>query len=195
LSQLENTSAHPTAEPTRSWKTVLALGVLTTIVGIVLVLNLAVTALVITLLVGVTLIIAGIERIISSGRARHRILAIVIGVVGIILGVIAISAPGITLVAVAFAVGIGFLVSGAVGELLGLQTSQTKGRTWLLLTAVLDIVIGVLALALPGPTILVLCLVFGIRAIIAGLSDIAYAWSLRRSATAGPASPGRAVAA
>src|SRR4051812_5438326 len=104
LSQLENTSAHPTAEPTRSWKTVLALGVLTTIVGIVLVLNLAVTALVITLLVGVTLIIAGIERIISSGRARHRILAIVIGVVGIILGVIAISAPGITLVAVAFAV-------------------------------------------------------------------------------------------
>lgn len=174
-----------------SWKVMLFLGTLTIVIGVILTFSLFTAALVITVLIGLAFISAGIERIVHSKDTRHRALAVVVGLVGIVVGVIALVSPGLTLSAVALFVGIGFIVAGVAGIALGSVASGREGRVWLIATGVLDVAVGVGALAWPGPTIIVVCLLFGIRTIAAGLMDVSHALAVRRSAgtDAAPAVP------
>ena len=45
----------------------------------------------------------------------------------------------------------------------------------------LDVVVGVLALAWPGVTIVVFSLLFGVRTLLAGIADITYALAARHA--------------
>jgi uncharacterized membrane protein HdeD (DUF308 family) len=177
----------------RPWKAVLALGILTAVVGVVLIVFPVVAAFALNLVIGVTLVVAGAERLIESRRPGNRALGLFLGVAGIVLGVLALLAPRLTLTVLVAVVGWSLLLTGVAGISTGIARRRRPGGVWLLVTGVLDVVVGVLALAWPGVTIVVLSLLFGVRTLLAGVADITYALAARRAeAATGSERPGPA---
>jgi uncharacterized membrane protein HdeD (DUF308 family) len=133
MSNLDPVVSPSSAPIDRPWKPVLALGALTLAVGVVLTLNLFAAAVAINLVVGVTLVVAGLERLIDNRRARNRALALIVGLIGIALGVLALL-PRVTLTVLAFTVGIGLVLAGMAGIAFGLAVRRERDGIWLLVT-------------------------------------------------------------
>jgi uncharacterized membrane protein HdeD (DUF308 family) len=165
----------------RPWRPVLALGFLTAVVGVVLTAFPVVAAFALNLVIGVTLVVAGAERLIESRRPGNRALGLFLGVAGVVLGVLALLAPRLTLTVLVAVVGWSLLLTGVAGIVTGTALRRSRGGVWLLVTGVLDVVVAVLALAWPGVTIVVLSLLFGVRTLLAGVADITYALAARRA--------------
>jgi uncharacterized membrane protein HdeD (DUF308 family) len=134
MSNLDPVVSPSSAPIDRPWKPVLALGALTLAVGVVLTLNLFAAAVAINLVVGVTLVVAGLERLIDNRRARNRALALIVGLIGIALGVLALLLPRVTLTVLAFTVGIGLVLAGMAGIAFGLAVRRERDGIWLLVT-------------------------------------------------------------
>jgi uncharacterized membrane protein HdeD (DUF308 family) len=104
------------------------------------------------------------------------------GILALAVGVTALAWPGITVLAlvVLFAV-YAFMASGL--EAVRAFSSRTAGPVFgHLLVGLIDLAAGVLALAWPGPTALVLVLIVASWAVIAGVTEVAAAVRGRESA-------------
>ncbi|MGO8956909.1 MAG: HdeD family acid-resistance protein [Streptosporangiaceae bacterium] len=104
------------------------------------------------------------------------------GILALTVGVTALAWPGITVLAlvVLFAV-YAFMASGL--EALRAFSSRTAGPVFgHLLVGLIDLAAGVLAMAWPGPTALVLVLIVASWAVIAGVTEVAAAFRGRESA-------------
>ncbi|MEJ2885485.1 HdeD family acid-resistance protein [Actinomycetospora aeridis] len=106
------------------------------------------------------------------------------GVLGILVGVIALFYPGLALLGVAFALGLGLIIQGAleIGVAWRAETGST-GRGWLAAFGVLALVAGILVLFQPGGGILVLAWGLILWFIIAGVHDLLVAGSEREHRT------------
>jgi uncharacterized membrane protein HdeD (DUF308 family) len=97
---------------------------------------------------------------------------ILLGILGVIVGVIAIAWPGVTILALVILFAIYAFIAA------GLQTmrafsSGTAGPVFgHLLLALIDLAAGVVAVIWPGPTALVLVLVVAIWAFVTGFGEI-----------------------
>jgi uncharacterized membrane protein HdeD (DUF308 family) len=97
---------------------------------------------------------------------------ILLGVLGVIVGVIAIVWPGVTIAALVILFAIyAFIAAGL--QAMRAFSGRTPGPVFgHLLLALIDLAAGVVALAWPGPTALVLVLVVAIWAFVAGFAEI-----------------------
>jgi uncharacterized membrane protein HdeD (DUF308 family) len=174
------------------WWLFMLLGVAAVVVGIILVLDLAVAVETLALLVALGLIFTGVGELVAQDRYRSG-LSIAAGIGLVAAGIVAMVWPGITLWVLAVIAAVGLLVSGAV-RLAGAMMFDAPGRGWLLLGGALSVVVGLMALAWPGATVLVLALLLGIRTVIYGAAEIAYALALRDIRASGGRRPGAAPA-
>jgi uncharacterized membrane protein HdeD (DUF308 family) len=158
------------------WWAFLALGVVSVIVGFLLVLDLFAAVATLALLVAVGLVVSGIGELMTAGRYRS-VLGIVAGVVLVVGGVLAAVWPDITLWALAVVVGINLIVSG-VARIMGAVQLRVEGWGWLLFGGILSLVIGVLALVWPDATILVLGILLGLRILLFGIAEIMFGLAL-----------------
>lgn len=103
------------------------------------------------------------------------------GVIAVLFGILALSRPDLTLLTftVLFA---GFaLVSGVVLVVGAFQERSTNDDWWIsLMTGLVSLGAGVIAMVHPGLTTLVLVLMIGAYALISGVLDIAAAVRLRK---------------
>ena len=101
---------------------------------------------------------------------------IVRGILAVIVGIIALAWPSVTVLALVILFAVyAFMASGL--EAAQAFSSRTAGPVFgHLLLGLIDLAAGVIALAWPGPTALVLVLVVGIWAFIAGLVEISAAF-------------------
>jgi uncharacterized membrane protein HdeD (DUF308 family) len=175
---------------TSKWWAFLALGVVSVVVGFLLVLDLFAAVTTLALLVALGLVVTGIGELMTAGRYRS-VLGIVAGVVLVVGGVLAAVWPDITLWALAVVVGIDLIVSG-VARIMGALELRVEGWGWLLFGGILSLVAGVLALVWPGATVLVLGILLGLRILLFGLSEIMFARALHE-AHSSLDSPGSAV--
>jgi uncharacterized membrane protein HdeD (DUF308 family) len=158
------------------WWAFLALGVVSVIVGFLLVLDLFAAVATLALLVALGLVVSGIGELMTAGRYRS-VLGIVAGVVLVVGGVLAAVWPDITLWALAVVVGINLIVSG-VARIMGAVQLRVEGWGWLLFGGILSLVIGVLALVWPDATILVLGILLGLRILLFGIAEIMFGLAL-----------------
>ena len=101
---------------------------------------------------------------------------ILLGVLGVIIGIIAIAWPGVTIAALVILFAI-YAFIGAGLQAMRAFSSRTAGPVFgHLLLALIDLAAGVVALVWPGPTALVLVLVVGIWAFVASFAEIAAAF-------------------
>ena len=106
------------------------------------------------------------------------------GLLAVAVGIIALAWPQVTVLALVIVFAVyAFIAAGL--QAVQAFSSRTAGPVFgHLLLGLVDLAAGVIALAWPGPTALVLVLIVGIWAVIAGIVEIAAAF--------GPASrPGR----
>jgi uncharacterized membrane protein HdeD (DUF308 family) len=97
---------------------------------------------------------------------------ILLGVLGVIVGIVAIAWPGVTILALVILFAI-FAFIGAGLQAARAFSGATAGPVFgHLLLALIDLAAGVVALVWPRPTALVLVLVVAIWAFVAGFAEI-----------------------
>jgi uncharacterized membrane protein HdeD (DUF308 family) len=177
------------ARASSKWWLFLALGVATAVLGFILMLDLFAAARTLALLVALGLVLTGVGELITAGRYESR-LGLVAGAVLVVGGVLAAVWPDITLWVLAVLTGIDFILSG-IARIVGALSLRVEGWGWLLFGGVLSLAVGVLALAWPGATILVLGLLLGVRMLFFGIAEIMFARGLHRigSTPAAPPAP------
>lgn len=158
------------------WWLFLLLGAAAAVLGVLLIFDLFTAVRTLALLVAFGLIVTGLGELVSAGRYRST-LGIVAGVVLILAGILAALWPGITLWVLAVVTGIGLIVSGAA-RIVGGLALRVEGWGWLFVGGVLSVGIGFLAIAWPDVTVLALGLLLGIRMLLFGVAEMAFAFAL-----------------
>jgi uncharacterized membrane protein HdeD (DUF308 family) len=166
------------------WWAFLLLGIASAVVGLILMLDLFTAVTTLALLVALGLVLTGVNELISAGRYGST-LGLIAGVVLIAGGILAAVWPDITLWALAVVVGIDLIISG-VARIVGALSLRVEGWGWLLFGGILSLVVGVLALAWPEATILVLGLLLGLRLLLFGIAEIMFALALHHAGEALP---------
>jgi uncharacterized membrane protein HdeD (DUF308 family) len=131
--------------------------------------------------IGVLFIVQGVADALTTGfDALVRRANIITGLLSIAAGVAIIVWPGPGLLAVAIFLGAWLIVTGTLAATGSFATRKLWSDWWLLLVlGVLEIALGVLALANPGATLAALITVAGIWAIAVGVMRIVLGFELR----------------
>lgn len=104
------------------------------------------------------------------------------GVLAILFGVFAIMWPGLTLLSLVALFAAYALISGVISVVGAIRMRKRDDDWWLpLLLGLVSIGAGVIAIAHPSLTALVLVLVIGANALITGVLDVATAIRLRKT--------------
>ena len=113
---------------------------------------------------------------------RIQAFLVIRGILALIFGVLVLSLPPATVAASLIMVfAIFAIVDGTLAVIGALASSSTYEDWWLLLLAgVLGIIICVFTLARPGVTAIVLVMYIGLRALLMGVMEIAFAVRIRK---------------
>jgi uncharacterized membrane protein HdeD (DUF308 family)/acetyl esterase/lipase len=178
----------PSASRVPRWA-VLVLGVVTVIIGAILVTRPFQSLAILVLLVAAGLVLTGFADLADQTDAPDQRVATALGITWVVLGIAALVWPSLSLATLAIVVALALIVGGAV-RLLPAIRGDADQRVAALLLGVASIVLGVVALGWPDITLLVVAVVFGIRLVLYGLALIA---RVVRPAdpTASPSQPGR----
>jgi uncharacterized membrane protein HdeD (DUF308 family) len=168
-------------QATSRWWLYLALGVLSIVVGGLLLFDLFAAVRTVALLAALGLVLTGASELVSAGR-YHSTLGLVAGAVLVLAGVAAAAWPGITLWVLAVLAGAGLVVSGAA-RVVGAVMLRVEGWGWLLVGGAASMVVGLAALAWPDATILALGILLGARMALFGLSEVMFALALHAGRT------------
>jgi uncharacterized membrane protein HdeD (DUF308 family) len=171
----------------RHWGWVLFYGVITLLAGVVALAWPGATLLVIAVLFGVQLIIAGIFRFAAAFAADDasggtRVLYALLGVLSVIIGLYAVRHILLTLLALVLLLGIFWVVNGTIELFTALSRRGMPARGWTAATGVLSLLAGVVVLIYPGPGLFSLTIVLGVWLLIYGVMEITAAFRLRRLA-------------
>ena len=161
------------------------------VIGIVLLFNPVAAARTLALLLGLSFVIGGLLEIaVGWGAEKRRWASVVLGAVLVIGGVLAAVWPGITLFTLALITGLSLIIHGAARVGLAvIARHEIPGWGWLVLAGAVNVVIGVLAIAWPEATVLVLSLILGAQIAAFGVLLLVSAFAHRRPrASARPAS-------
>jgi len=108
-----------------------------------------------------------------------RVLFALLGVLSLIIGLYAVRHVLITLLALALLLGIFWVVSGTVELFTALSHRGMQGRGWTAFMGILSIVSGIIVLAYPGISLLVLAVVLSIWLLVFGAMQITLAFRIR----------------
>ena len=174
----------------RHWGWVLAFGIITVLLGIIALAWPGRTLLVVAVLFGAQLIVMGIFRFVNAIASEdltsgNRALLALLGVLSLIIGLYAVRHVLVTLVALALLLGIFWIVSGAVELFMVLSHQGMKQRGWNAIMAVISVVAGIIVLAYPDISLLVLAVLLSIWLVIFGVMEISIAVRIRSLGASG----------
>ena len=168
-------------QATSRWWLYLALGALSIVVGVLLLLDLFAAVRTVALLAALGLVLTGASELVAAGRYRS-VLGIIAGAVLVVGGLAAAAWPDITLWALAVVTGIGLVASG-VARIMGALSLRVEGWGWLLVGGAISVVVGIMALVWPGATILALGVLLGLRMVVFGVSEVMFALAVHAGRT------------
>src|SRR3954454_15249784 len=150
--------------------TVGILGLATVVLGIVLLFNPVAAARTLALLMGFALILGGLLEIAAGWDTSRRTASAVLGGVLAVGGLLAIFWPGVMLWTIALITGLSLIIHG-IGRVGVAVTAREEipGWGWLALAGGLGVILGVVAVAWPEATVLVLSLILGAQITVFGL--------------------------
>jgi len=165
----------------RNWSMLLLNGALLVVAG-VLIFSIDWTLRELATFIGALFIIQGVVEALTTGiDARVRRANVIAGLLSIAAGILIIAWPGPGVLAVAIILGSWLIVSGTLGIAGAFAARRLLPDWWLLLIlGVVEIPLGVLALAAPGATLAALITVAGIWAVVVGVMRIVIAFELKR---------------
>jgi uncharacterized membrane protein HdeD (DUF308 family) len=161
-------------------------GVLGAIAGVLAIVYPELTLLALALIAGINLMILGVMSLVDAfsgdGDTATRVLASLLGLLGIIAGLVVIRRPGESLLAILLVLGIWLVVTGIVDLVRAIVSPLFRGMR--LLTAVVDLALGGLILALPDESLGTLAVLIGIAFIVRGVLSVVRGIQLRKAVPA-----------
>jgi uncharacterized membrane protein HdeD (DUF308 family) len=182
---METTTA-PTLLP-HLWKSTLLSGVLAVILGILMLAWPGKTLVVAAVLFGAYLLVSGIAQVIFAFSlnvsAGGRILLFISGAASLILAVLAFRhfGEGYAILLLAIWIAVGFIFRGVATTVSAISDPVLPGRGWQIFFGVISILAGIVVLASPFESILILTTVVGIWLIVIGAFEIVSAFGIRKA--------------
>ena len=149
----------------------LLVGIVATVLGLALLAQPFTSVALLTFLLAAAAVVTGVGRILAARDGGTGILDICLGAVWVALGVAVVLWPGLSVRGLAVLVGLGLVVAG-VGDVVAAARGSIDERLASGLRGVATLVFGVVALAWPDVTLLVVAVVFGARTVLFGLSEV-----------------------
>ncbi len=169
-----------------AWPALLAGALGCVVVGILLLAWPKATLAIVAVLIGIALIVAGLQRLIhgfadAEAGGGRRVASVVIGLIAILVGLYAIRHYHLTLTALAIVIGLFWVLNGVSDIAVGLAGPAPAGRGLTTLAGALSLAAGLIVLFWPTISLTVLVVVIGIWLLIDGLILGAMAFALRRA--------------
>ena len=171
----------------RSWTLLLAVGVLTLLLGLACLIWTDKTVTLLAVLFGFYLLVSGIFQLAQSfSKAAHRALLAISGILSIILAVYMFKAISHDKEAelLALFIGLAWLYRGIAELIVGLQSKGVDGRGWLITGGLLMIVGAIVIFSWPSLAIGTIVWITGIMLMVLGLSEIVGAFQVKKLAEA-----------
>lgn len=165
------------------WKAVLGWGVISVLLGIAILAWPGISIEIAALLFGVYLLVSGIAQIVFGFTLEvpggERVLLFLSGGLSLVLGVLALRnlGEGYAILLLAIWIGIGFIFQGVAETSLAIGFRELPGRGWHIFMGIVSIIAGMIVLAWPFNSIVVLAVVTGVWLIVLGIMQVG--WSLR----------------
>lgn len=171
-----------------AWPAFSAAAIGAVIVGVLLLAWPKATLAIVAVLIGVSLIVAGLLRLIDGFTAHEasggkRVAHVLIGLLAIIAGLYCIRHYNVTIAVLAIVVGLFWVLHGIADITVGLFGGSFPGRGLTVLAGVLSLIAGLIVLFWPTITVLILVRVIGIWLIVYGLIMAFTAFGLRRASS------------
>jgi len=172
-----------------AWPAFMAAGLAAIAVGVLLLVWPSVTLVIVAVLIGVSLIVAGLLRLIDGFTAHEasggrRVAHVLIGLLAVVVGLYAIRHYHVTIAVLAIIVGLFWVLHGLADIAVGLFSGPFPGRGFTVLAGVLSLCAGMIVLFWPTISLTVLVAVIGIWLIVYGVLMAITAFGLRRSGLA-----------
>jgi uncharacterized membrane protein HdeD (DUF308 family) len=170
------------------WKSVLALGVLTLIVGAAVLVWPGQSIVTAGILFVVYLLVSGIAQVIAAftvySPAASRVLLFISGALSIALAVFALRDfnDGAAVWLLALWIGVGFIFQGVTETALAISFKELPERGWYIFVGVLTVIAGVVMLVWPISSIVVLSIIAGVWLVVIGTTEMVWAVNVRSEA-------------
>jgi uncharacterized membrane protein HdeD (DUF308 family) len=165
---------------------IVLLGIVTAIAGFLALVWPWISGLAVTVVIGVCLLIGGVARLVgafSAGSFGQGTLAFIGGALTLLAGVILVARPGAGLAALTLMLAAYLLVDGIFGAVLAFKVRPEKGWGWMLFSAVMAGILGILLLAeWPLSGVWAIGTLLGINLMFSGFSLISIGSAARRLA-------------
>src|SRR5271168_2362235 len=183
---LRNPQAGSDTAPLRAksgW--IIALGVIYLLVGLVALGSVAMATVASVLVVGAMMIVAGVAEVISAFQIKSWgkfLFWVLLGVLYIIAGFTTFENPLLAAALLTLILGASLVASGVMRIILAFGVKQETPWIWVLLSAVITMLLGMLILAhWPVSSLYILGVFLGIDLVMAGAAWIGLGFGLRRA--------------
>lgn len=167
------------------WKSTLLTGVLSVIVGAVVLAWPGISILAAAVAFGVYLLITGAAQVFFAFSlhvsAGSRILLFISGAASLILAVLAFRHFGNAVLLLAIWIGIGFIFRGVGTTVSAIQDPHLPGRGWSIFIGVISLLAGIVVLASPLESIVTLAIVVGVWFVVIGVFEVVSAFGIRKA--------------
>jgi uncharacterized membrane protein HdeD (DUF308 family) len=169
----------------KEWWMLAVLGVVSIVCGLLAIVYPDVTLLAVGIIFGFYLMLAGVFGLVEAivGDVASRALSSLIGIVALIAGLVCLRRPGESLLALIVVLGIYLIVTGVVALVRAFASVEHRG--WSILSAIVDLVLGILILSWPDLGLVTLAVFFGISLIFRGAVALVAAYQLRKLSKGG----------
>jgi uncharacterized membrane protein HdeD (DUF308 family) len=173
----------------KSWGWVLFFGIVTLILGVLVVLRPRDTIYAFAILLGIWLFVAGLFRMVTAIADQNdtsgaRWLMAILGLLSVIIGILFLRHTEETVTTLAFLIGLFWVVGGIIEFFTAYSDHGSPARGFRVGMGVLAFAAGVVTLVWPHLTLGVLAVIMGIWLILYGVLEIALSLQLRRLADA-----------
>jgi uncharacterized membrane protein HdeD (DUF308 family) len=183
----------------RLWKWKLVAGLLTIVLGAIVLAWPGPSILVASTLFGVYLLLSGLTELFLAftlpRSAAIRVMLFVSGALSLVLAILSFRHFGdaYAVLLLSLWIGIGFIFQGVTGVAAGVSETDLPGRGWYVVAGIISAIAGLVVLVWPFDSIAVLTLAAGIWLVVIGITQIVQAIQTRKAATAAHHAPDAAA--
>ncbi|MHA6628504.1 HdeD family acid-resistance protein [Pseudonocardia sichuanensis] len=164
---------------------VVGAGVLSILIGVLVLAWPGATIVVIAWLFAVQLIVAGVLQLVSAfGAGREtggRVLSVILGALSILVGLLCLRATVQTALILGLVIGALWVVQGITGVVDAVSSEQGAARGWAIAAGVLSVIGGAVVLIYPGTSLVALTWLFGIVLVVVGVVLVIQGIAARRA--------------
>src|SRR6202012_159190 len=167
------------------WKSTLVSGILSLILGILVLAWPGISILVAAVWFGVYLLLIGIAQVVFAFSlhvtAGSRILLFISGAASLILAVLAFRhfGQGYAILLLAIWIGVAFIFRGVATSISAISEPRVPGRGWQIFGGVISLIAGVVMIGSRFESLAILILVVGIWLIVIGIFEIVSSFGIR----------------